>query len=240
MFDEENLISLAIFLSFCHSTYVQPNPARSFVFYSHNFRVFSHISLFLSRNFRISGKKKNFSRRCEIFAKRFFFFFPSFVRPRILTQIQQAMSPPITRKSLLNGPYFLHKETGNLVKFFAKEIEVKFLKKRRINCSRCFREILQPLDHCACSVPISYLKLLSTRRVVLHHGNNVQLIEPTQDGSKFRHKKNLPRKFISYRVYPGKHGNLQRSSLFFDDKVCILYLSPNYRKHSFPSTLQCT
>ena len=146
------------------------------------------------------------------------------------------MSQPITRKNLLNGPYFSHKKPGNLVQFFTKEIEVKFRKKRRINCSRCFREILQPFDHCACSVPISYLKLLSTRRVVLHHGNNVQLIEPTQDGSKFRHKKNLPKKFISYKVYPGKHDNLQRSSLFFDDKVFILYLSPNYSKHSFSST----
>ena len=55
MVDEENLISLAIFLSFClsvHNTYVQPWLwgyvffANIFVFFSHNFHFFREIFFF--------------------------------------------------------------------------------------------------------------------------------------------------------------------------------------------------
>ena len=54
MFDEENLISLAIFLSFClsvHNTYVQPR-LWGYVFFAKTFVLF-RIILFFSRNFRI-------------------------------------------------------------------------------------------------------------------------------------------------------------------------------------------
>ena len=77
MFDEENLISLTIFLSFCPSTYVHPNPASHelanykkesfkwtiffreiFVFFLHNFRflyeIFASFFSHYFAKFRIS------------------------------------------------------------------------------------------------------------------------------------------------------------------------------------------
>ena len=103
MFDEENLISLAIFLSFClsvHNTYVLFSQ-YFFAKFSHYFfsRIFCIIFL---RNFRIifsptfalvflrnfakktkvlaffaserNAKIYFFCEKCEIFVKRFFFF----------------------------------------------------------------------------------------------------------------------------------------------------------------------
>ena len=65
MFDEENLISLAIFLSFCPSAYVHPNPAshkpanykketfKWTVFFAKFSCVFLHNFRFFLGNFRI-------------------------------------------------------------------------------------------------------------------------------------------------------------------------------------------
>ena len=84
MFDEENLISLAIFLSFCPLTYVHPNPA------SHEpanykkeslkwtiFVVFRIISVFYSKyshflfreKFCIFRKRTKCKKKYEIFGK---------------------------------------------------------------------------------------------------------------------------------------------------------------------------
>ena len=92
MFDEENLISLAIFLSFCPSTYVHPNPANHetansrknilnhpyfFAKFSHDFfRLFCEIFVFsISRTFRIffakqiEEKVREKNRKCSYFLR---------------------------------------------------------------------------------------------------------------------------------------------------------------------------
>ena len=82
MFDEENLISLTIFLSFClsvHNTYVQPWLwgyvffAKIVVFFRIIFNFFAKFSRFFSRIFRIIFFSRNF--RIIFFREIFAFFY---------------------------------------------------------------------------------------------------------------------------------------------------------------------
>ena len=106
MFDEENLISLAIFLSFClsvHSTYVQQR-LWVYVFFAQIFVFFRIIFIFL--------------------AKFSFYFFPKF--SPYLREIFALFFAKISH-------YFIRIFSRNFrIFYFAKQIEAKFREEAKI------------------------------------------------------------------------------------------------------------
>jgi len=115
MFDEENLISLAIFLSFCPFTH-NYEPAnykkKSFKFSHYFFAKCSHYFFrkILCEKIRECSRTFFFRWKCEIFAKRFFLLAansdPLLTFSIYLTLHAIFLSPPPSRH-YLPTPYFL-------------------------------------------------------------------------------------------------------------------------------------
>ena len=119
MFDEENLISLAIFLSFClfvHKTYIQPYDYEA-VYFSQNFCVFRIISSLFCEIFVLFS----YDIFALFFREIFIFFFAKFSH-YFFREIFALFFRIFSRNFRI---FYLAK----IQHFFAKQIEAKFREK---------------------------------------------------------------------------------------------------------------